>query len=182
MTATKTTAAKRLWDSKTPAQKKLLRDLKKAREAAKKREREAKSSSNGVAHVEITGATAPLDHARDCFVCDLEDEITLGFHADLRRLRIGHIIELHLRRHDRRRSLAKEAAGHTHLTRSVRCRRDDRRLLHRHGYQDVVVVDTEIERDRERQTVHADHVLAHAVGDLEREAPAVLKMPYRILG
>ena len=115
-------------------------------------------------------------HAWDRLVGDLENQISLRLDARLRFLRVGYVVELNLRGHDRRSRLAEESARHAHLPGRVRCRGNHRGLFHGHRHQHVVVVHTEIECDRERQAVHPDDVLAHSIGDLECEAPAILQV------
>src|SRR5207237_851575 len=76
--------------------------------------------------------------------------------------------DLDLADHRWRRCLRGDAAGARH-PRRVRRRCHDGRLLDRHRHDDLEPVDDEVDRDRERQRVRADHVLDHLVGDLERQ-------------
>jgi hypothetical protein len=134
------------------------------------------------ADVEIAATPAARHHSWNGFVGDLEDEITLGFDARLRRMRIGHVIELNLGGHDRRCRLTEESARHPHLSRCIRRSRHDRRLLDGHRHEHVIAVHSEVESDRKGQAVYPDHVFAHAVRDLEGEPPAVLQMPNGLFG
>ena len=133
-------------------------------------------------HVEVATAAATRHHAWDGFVGDSENQIAFCLDACLRLVRIGDVIELNLGGHDRRCRLTEKTAGHPDLTGGVRRSRDDGRLLDGHWHQHIVAVHAEVESHRKGQAMHPDHVFAHAVGDLEREAPTILQMQHGLLG
>ena len=88
--------------------------------------------------------------------------------------------DLDLADHHRGISARLEAAGLADEAGHVRHRRDDAGLLHRHGDEDVLAVDVEVDAHAEGQLERPDDVLHHLVGRLQREGARVERPDVRV--
>ena len=130
------------------------------------------SADRQQSHFEVLRASPSRLHRRMQAVRHGEDRVLLPEDRRLGSLGVGKLGDLHLADHARRVGVRLEPAALADDLRGERYRRDHGSLLHRHGDQDVLAVDEEVEADADGEPEHADRVLDHRVGVGERQGGA----------
>src|SRR2546426_1947770 len=111
-----------------------------------------------------------------------EDRVLLLEDRGFRCLGFGELGALSLPYLAGRYGVRLEPATLADDLRGERYRRDHRSLLHRHGDQDILAVDEEVEADPHGEPEHADRVLDHRVGVGERQGAAFAQTVHLVAG